>query len=140
MTVLTKKGHIAGAKKAAAHVCRVHAALADFLCAGKTLPEVDAFVGRTLDELDSKSCFLWYRIPGQHPFPSHSCLSLNDCVVHGTHLDVTRPLEEGDVLSIETFGASGPAKLVMANYGFTVENVVDKAAQLLSPKPKKSKK
>ncbi len=47
---------------------------------------------------------------------------------------------QGDVLSIETFGASGPAKLVMANYGFTVENVVDKAAQLLSPKPKKSKK
>ena len=42
---------------------------------------------------------------------------------------------QGDVLSIETFGASAPAKIVMANYGFTVENVVDKAVKLLPPKP-----
>jgi len=99
--VLTKQTQIAGAREAAARVCRLHEALADFLDAGLTLETVDAFVGETLKKLGSTSCFLRYRIPGQRPFPSHSCLSLNDCVVHGTHLDVTRPLEEGDVLSID---------------------------------------
>ena len=131
MTVLTKKGHIAGAKKAAAHVCRVHEALADFLCAGKTLPEVDAFVGRTLDELDSKSCFLRYRIPGQHPFPSHSCLSLNDCVVHGTHLDVTRPLEEGDVLSIDV-GVLHKGWIGDAAWTYGIVSVSDAARKLMT--------
>ena len=42
---------------------------------------------------------------------------------------------QGDVLSIETFGASGPAKIIIENYGFSVENVVDKAVKLLPPKP-----
>lgn len=33
---------------------------------------------------------------------------------------------EGDVLAIDTFGASAPGERVMAEYGFTVENVVSK--------------
>ena len=34
---------------------------------------------------------------------------------------------DGDVLGIDTFGASAPAKVLFAKYGFTVENVVAKA-------------
>jgi transketolase len=36
----------------------------------------------------------------------------------------------GDVLSIETFGASAPANLVMEHFGFTVETVVERALKL----------
>jgi methionyl aminopeptidase len=99
--LVTKPHHIEGAKSAATRVCHVHDALAGYLKPGLMLTEIDAFVAETLAKLDSTSCFYRYRIPGQRPFPSHSCLSLNDCVVHGTHLDVVRPLQEGDVLSID---------------------------------------
>lgn len=38
--------------------------------------------------------------------------------------------DEGDVLAIDTFGASGPGNLVMEQFGFTVENVVSKVKAL----------
>ncbi|MDO4776538.1 MAG: transketolase [Cardiobacteriaceae bacterium] len=38
---------------------------------------------------------------------------------------------EGDVIGIDTFGASAPAGELFAHYGFTVENVVQKAKALL---------
>ena len=38
--------------------------------------------------------------------------------------------DEGEVLAIDTFGASAPGNLVMAEYGFTVENVVAKVKAL----------
>ncbi|MCD5322780.1 MULTISPECIES: transketolase [Pontibacillus] len=38
---------------------------------------------------------------------------------------------EGDVLGIDTFGASAPGDQVMEEYGFTVDNVVSRVEQLL---------
>ncbi|MFU2164055.1 transketolase [Streptococcus pluranimalium] len=37
---------------------------------------------------------------------------------------------DGDVLGIDTFGASAPAAEVIANYGFTVDNVIAKVKKL----------
>lgn len=39
--------------------------------------------------------------------------------------------DEGEVLAIDTFGASAPGELVMKEYGFSVENVVSKVKDLL---------
>ncbi len=39
--------------------------------------------------------------------------------------------DEGDVLAIDQFGASAPGEKVMAEYGFTVENVVARVKALL---------
>ncbi|MEN6301547.1 MAG: transketolase C-terminal domain-containing protein, partial [Armatimonadia bacterium] len=39
---------------------------------------------------------------------------------------------KGAVIGLDHFGASAPAKTVFANFGFTVENVVEKAKALLS--------
>lgn len=39
--------------------------------------------------------------------------------------------DEGDVLAIDTFGASAPGNIVIEKYGFTVENVVSKVKALL---------
>ncbi len=39
--------------------------------------------------------------------------------------------DEGDVLGIDTFGASGAGEAVIAEFGFTVENVVSRAKALL---------
>lgn len=38
---------------------------------------------------------------------------------------------EGDVIGIDTYGASAPIKDVMANFGFTVENVTERAMKVL---------
>lgn len=40
--------------------------------------------------------------------------------------------DEGDVLAIDQFGASAPGERVMKEYGFTVENVVDRVKALIS--------
>lgn len=40
--------------------------------------------------------------------------------------------DEGDVLAIDQFGASAPGERVMNEYGFTVENVVDRVKALIS--------
>ena len=132
MTVLVSKdSQAAGARAAASRVCKVHEALADYLEPGLTLAKIDAFVGETLQSLDSRSCFIRYRIPGQRPFPSHSCLSINDCVVHGTHLDHKAPLVEGDVLSID-IGVLHRGWIGDAAWTYGIVDVSDSARKLMS--------
>lgn len=92
---------------AAQKVVEVHHRLSAFLRVGMTLPEIDGFVARTMADLGVESCFLGYLIRGHPPFPSHACLSVNDCVVHGTTLyykdrsERQVPLKAGDVLKID---------------------------------------
>jgi len=42
--------------------------------------------------------------------------------------------DEGAVIGIDTFGSSAPAEALFKAYGFTVENIVNKAKELLSEK------
>ncbi len=82
-------------------VVEVHRRLAAWLRPGVTLPQIDAFVAKTLEELSCTSCFLGYRT-GQHAaFPSYACLSVNSCVVHGTAAYYREPMKQGDVLKID---------------------------------------
>jgi transketolase len=39
--------------------------------------------------------------------------------------------DAGDILGVERFGASAPGPLVMEKFGFTVDNVVQRALALL---------
>lgn len=87
---------------AAQRVVETHRRVAAFLRPGQTLAQIDAFVGKTLDELDCKSCFLHYQPSRKHPkFPSHACLSVNDCVVHGTAAYYLHPLGVGDLFKLD---------------------------------------
>ncbi len=89
------------AYSAAQCVVRTHERLAEFLKVGHTLPQIDAFVARTLEELSCRSCFLGYRVGRSPAFPSHACLSVNECVVHGTAGYYDKPMKPGDVLKID---------------------------------------
>ena len=40
--------------------------------------------------------------------------------------------DKGEIIGMSTFGASGPAPLLFKKFGFTVENVVEKAKKSLS--------
>lgn len=98
---LTSEKEVKGATDAAAKVVETHQRLAEFLAHGQTLAHIDNFVARTLDDLGCKSCFRGYRVPHMPPFPSHACLSVNECVVHGTAGYLARPIEPADVLKVD---------------------------------------
>lgn len=96
-------GDIDAAYAAAQKVVETHQRVAAFLKAGQTLFQIDAYVAKTLADLGCRSCFLDYR-PGASrvpPFPSHACLSVNECVVHGTASYYREPMKTGDVLKID---------------------------------------
>ncbi len=89
------------AYEAAQCVVETHRRLSAWLEPGQTLAQIDRFVGQTLDELGCKSCFQGYS-PGRMPaFPSHACLSVNECIVHGTAGYYEAPMKLGDVLKID---------------------------------------
>lgn len=86
---------------AAQCVVETHRRVAEFLRIGQTMAQIDAFVAETLADLKCRSCFLGYKIPKTPPFPSHACLSVNDCIVHGTAGSYTAPIKEGDLLKVD---------------------------------------
>ena len=128
--VITRERDIACATAAARIVVEVHEALVGFLGPGRTLPEIDSFVGVTLKSLQARSCFLRYRIPGHPPFPSHSCLSVNDCVVHGTHEMSSAPLEPGDIISID-IGSKHNGWIGDAAWTYAISECSDEARRLM---------
>ena len=79
--IITADQDVAGATAAADCVVKTHQRIIEFLRAGLTLAEIDAEIGRILNSLDSISAFLGYRVRGHPPFPSHACLSVNECIV-----------------------------------------------------------
>lgn len=99
--IIKNPGEVDQAYAAAQNVVETHRRLAEFLRLGTTLAQIDRFVAETLEDLKCKSCFLGYKVSGVPPFPSHACLSVNECVVHGTAGYYTAPLEPGDVLKID---------------------------------------
>ena len=121
---------IQAATLSAKHVVEIHEALTDFLTAGLTLPEIDSFVGEKLRSLKCKSAFYKYKIPGQSPFPSQSCLSVNDCVVHGTHTMAQAPLAAGDLVSID-IGVIHHGWIGDAAWTWGIESVTEENMKLM---------
>jgi methionyl aminopeptidase len=99
--VITAQREVDAAHAAAQCVVRTHERLVEFLKAGQTLAQIDRFVAETLSDLNCRSAFLHYRMKGLPPFPSHACLSLNDCIVHGTHDMTDEPVAPGDMLKVD---------------------------------------
>lgn len=91
----------AQAEEAAQKVVDVHRRLSRWLEPGQTLGQIDRFVAEALHSLRARSCFLGYKVPRTPPFPSHACLSVNHCIVHGTAASYEPPLQRGDVLKID---------------------------------------
>jgi methionyl aminopeptidase len=96
-----RPAEIDAAYAAAQCVVETHRRVAAFLRAGLTMAELDRFVAQTLEELRCRSCFLGYKVPRTPAFPSHACLSVNDCIVHGTASSHARPLKPGDVVKVD---------------------------------------
>jgi methionyl aminopeptidase len=68
--------------------------IAAFIRPGVTTREVDHFAAERIRSYGAKSAFLGYR-----NYPCHTCLSVNDAVVHG--LASERELQFGDIVSVD---------------------------------------
>jgi len=68
--------------------------IAAFIHPGVTTRQVDNFAAERIKSYDAKSAFLGYR-----KYPCHTCLSVNDAVVHGIASD--RELKFGDIVSVD---------------------------------------
>lgn len=68
--------------------------LSQFADVGKTTKEIDLYAAALMRRLNCRSAFLGYR-----GFPAHTCLSVNEEVVHG--IGSERVLLAGDLLSID---------------------------------------
>lgn len=92
MSLLARKPKMSPAETDLAHaaaqkVVEVHRHLSKFVRVGMTLAQVDQEAARFMASIGVSSCFFRYSPKGHKPklppFPSHTCLSLNECVVHG---------------------------------------------------------
>jgi len=68
--------------------------VAAFIKPGITTKEVDEFAAARIKEYGAKSAFLGY-----HKYPCHTCISVNEQVVHG--MAGKRRLEMGDIVSLD---------------------------------------
>ena len=68
--------------------------IAAFIKPGITTRQIDNFAAERIKSYDGKSAFLGYR-----KFPCHTCLSVNDEVVHGIASE--RELKFGDIVSVD---------------------------------------
>ncbi len=68
--------------------------MAAYVKPGLTTRQLDHFAAERIKSYDAKSAFLGY-----HGYPCHTCLSVNDEVVHG--LASERELRFGDIVSID---------------------------------------
>lgn len=96
-----RPAEVDAAYAAAQCVVETHRRISSWLRVGMTLAKIDAEVARVLESLRCRSAFLGYRPGRSPPFPSHACLSVNECVVHGTAGYLERPMREGDVLKLD---------------------------------------
>lgn len=115
---------------AAQCVVETHRRIADFLRVGQTLAQIDTFVAKTLADLKCSSCFLGYSVPGLPKFPSHACLSVNECVVHGTAGYYVKPIVEGDVLKID-IGVSHKGWIGDAAWTYAFKHQTPQAKKLM---------
>ena len=112
MKVYLKKGEtLEGIRKA----CKVAATALEHLCKfsqiGMCTYDIDQEGKRILSELEAKSACFQYKI-GNLSFPAHTCISVNEEVVHGIGR-LNKVIKEGDLVSLD----------VVVNYkGFIGDN------------------
>jgi len=128
MTV-KKPADIEGAIAAADRTVEIHNRLAVWLKPGVTLAHIDTFIAKTLSDLSSISAFIKYKTGHYPPFPSHSCLSLNDTVVHGTAGMSIEPLKPGDIISID-IGVKHKGWIGDAAWTYAIQTISDNARKL----------
>ena len=94
MIILKSERDLEAMRPACLLAGRVLAEIAAYIQPGLTTRQVDEFAAARIKAHGAKSAFLGYR-----KYPCHTCLSVNDEVVHG--LAGSRELRFGDIVSVD---------------------------------------
>lgn len=94
MIILKSERDLEAMRPACAVAAKVLAEVAAFIEPGVTTGEVDEHAASLIKGFGAKSAFLGYR-----KYPCHTCISVNDQVVHG--LAGSRKLQFGDIVSVD---------------------------------------
>lgn len=102
MAELKSQRELKKMRRAGLAVWRAHQIAAEMMGPGATTKEIDRAIEAHFDELGATPLFKNYpnSVKTKPPFPAVTCMSVNEAVVHGIPND--RPLEEGDIVSIDT--------------------------------------
>lgn len=127
---LKTKAEIDLMRRANMIVYEVHQALAEMVAPGATTADLDAKALEICRAKGAEPAFLGYRSasPDVQPFPGVICASINEVIVHG--IPDSRPLEEGDILSID-FGCSCDGFFGDAALTYAIGRVSEAAERLL---------
>ena len=89
-------------RQAGLAVWRAHNIAAEMMVPGAATAAIDQAVADYFRQLGATPLFLKYpnSTANKPPFPAVTCMSVNEAVVHGIPND--RPLESGDIVSIDT--------------------------------------
>ena len=80
-------------------LAEVAAMLRETIAVGVTTYDLDRLAEEKVRSMGAHPSFKDYSPPGMSPYPATLCTSVNEEVIHGIPND--RPLEEGDVLSVD---------------------------------------
>ncbi|MCU0770748.1 MAG: type I methionyl aminopeptidase [Verrucomicrobia bacterium] len=94
MIILKSERDLEAMRPACTVAARILAEVAEFIQPGVTTGEVDDYAASLMKAYGAKSAFLGYR-----KYPCHTCISVNDQVVHG--LAGSRKLLFGDIVSVD---------------------------------------
>jgi methionyl aminopeptidase len=94
MIILKSERDLEAMRPACAVAARILAEVTEFIQPGVTTAQVDAYAASLMKQLEARSAFLGYR-----KYPCHTCISVNDQVVHGLAGD--RKLLFGDIVSVD---------------------------------------
>jgi len=94
MIILKSERDLDAMRPACAVAATVLEEIAAFIQPGVTTRQVDEFAAKRIKQHGAKSAFLGYR-----KYPCHTCISVNDEVVHGLAGD--RELHFGDIVSMD---------------------------------------
>jgi methionyl aminopeptidase len=104
--------------------------IAAFIKPGVTTRQIDNFAAERIKSYGGKSAFLGY-----HKFPCHTCLSVNDEVVHGIASE--RELKFGDLVSVDVgvtyngFIGDTARTVVVGGCGVAAQRLLDVTEQSL---------
>jgi methionyl aminopeptidase len=131
MSLIKSESDVAIMRVAGAIAAEVLEELAAFIRPGITTRQVDEFAGEAMKRRGAKSAFLGYR-----KYPCHTCLSVNDEVVHG--LANERQLRFGDIVSIDCgvtykgFIGDTATTLAVGGCGVAAQRLMDVTQQALN--------
>lgn len=94
MIILKNQEEVARLRRSARIAAKVLDAIVRQISPGITTRELDDLAAARMAELGARSAFLGYR-----GFPGHTCLSINEEVVHG--IPGPRRIEVGDIVSVD---------------------------------------